>query len=70
MPKKREIKLEILKLLERTYPQDLSIGEVAKRLGIARSTASSWLRVLAAEKKIEISRKVGNAVFYRSKKGV
>jgi len=51
------------------FPKDFSIGEVAKQLGIARSTASSWLRVLVAEKKIEVSRKVGNAIFYRFKKG-
>ena len=69
MPQKREIKLKILELLRGIYPQDLSIGEVAKQLGIARSTASSWLKVLAAEGKIEISRKVGNAIFYRFKKG-
>lgn len=68
MPKRREIRLEILQLLKEAYPQDLSIGEVSKRIRVARSTASSWLRILKAERKIEVSRRVGNAIFYRFKR--
>jgi DNA-binding transcriptional ArsR family regulator len=64
---KKSIKQKILELLEKEFPRDFSIGEVAKQVGIARPTASTWLKVLLAEGKIEISRKVGNAIFYRFK---
>ena len=63
-----ENKNKILKELERTYPGDLSIHEVAKTTKLSRPTASTWLKVLEAEGKIEVSRKVGNAVFYKFKK--
>ena len=65
---KRKIKLEVLEPSKRVYLQDLSIGEVAKRVRIAGSTASLWFRVLKADGKIEVSRRVGNAIFYRFKK--
>jgi len=59
------IKQKILELLKEEFPHDFSIGEIAKQVGVARSTASTWLKVLSAEGKIEVSRKVGNAIFYR-----
>jgi len=66
--KEQLLRTRILKVLDEAYPQDLSIGEVAKRARVCRSTASMWLRVLAAERKIEVSRKVGNAIFYKLRK--
>jgi len=41
---------------------------VAKKVKVSDPTASAYLRILAAEGKVEISRKVGNAVFYREKR--
>lgn len=63
-----ENKENILTVLKEAYPGDLSIGEVAQRSRLSRGTASTWLKVLKAEDKIELSRKVGRAVFYRVKK--
>ena len=75
MSRERKIKLRIPEFLKGIYPQGLSMGEVAKRLGIyciflARSTASSWPNVLATEGKMGIPRKIGSAIFYRFKRGV
>ena len=61
-------KTKVLKALEEAYPQDLCIGEVAKATNLSRPTVSTWLKVLEAEGKIEVSRKVGKAIFYRIKK--
>ncbi len=63
-----ENKENILTVLTEAYPGDLSIGEVAQRSRLSRGTTSTWLKVLKAEGKIELSRKVGPAVFYRVKK--
>jgi len=60
---RQEIGLKILGLLRGIYPQSLWIGEVANKLGMVRSIASSWVRVLTAEGKVEVSRKVGNPIF-------
>jgi len=60
---------KVLKVLSEAYPLDFSIGEVAKRAGISKPTASTWLKVLEAEGKIILSRKIGKAKFYRIKKG-
>jgi len=65
---RREIKQKILEFLIKKHPQDFSIDEIIKQLGIAKSIAFLWLRVLTTEEKIEVSRKVGNAV-YRFKRG-
>jgi|GEM_PF-1621248 len=62
-------KEKVLKVLSEAYPLDLSIGEVAKQAGISKPTASTWLKVLEAEGKIILSRKIGKAKFYRIKKG-
>lgn len=62
-------KNKIVGELRRLYPCDLSIGEVSKRVHMSDPTVSTYLKVLEAERKIEISRKVGNAVFYRLNKG-
>jgi len=56
---------KIMKELEKAHPSDLSIGEVARKTGLSRTTVSTYLKVLEAEGKIKISRKVGRAVFYQ-----
>lgn len=63
-----ENKENILTVMKEEYPGDLSIGEVAQRSRLSRGTAATWLKVLKAEDKIELSRKIGRAVFYRVKK--
>lgn len=60
-----EKKQRILKELKKVHPSDLSIGEVAKRTKMSRATVSTYLKVLKAEGKIKISRKVGRAIFYQ-----
>lgn len=62
-------KEKVLKVLYEAYPLDLSISEVAKRAKISKPTASTWLKILEAEGKIVLFRKVGKAKFYRIKKG-
>lgn len=57
-----------MKELEKANPSDLSIGEVAEKTKLSRTTVSTYLKVLAAEGKITVSRKVGRAVFYKLKK--
>jgi len=51
------IKQKILEFLKREFPQDFSIGEIAKLVRVARCTASTWLKVLSAEGKIEVQEK-------------
>jgi len=63
-----DTKVKIMNELKRIHPCDLSAGEVAKRVKASDPTASTYLRILAAEGKVEVSRKVGNAVFYKFKK--
>ena len=61
-------KKKILEELGRIYPLDLSVREVSRQTGMSDPTASTYLKVLEAQGDIEISRKVGNAIFYRFKK--
>jgi len=63
-------KNKILRVLEKacTTPGDLSIGEIARAARMSDITASKYVGVLEAEGKIEISRRIGRAVFYRIKK--
>jgi len=61
----RESKERVLRELQSAYPMDLSIREIARKTGLSPPTVSTWLKVLEAERKVEISRKVGNATFYR-----
>jgi len=60
---RQSIKQKILELLKKKFPHPFSVGEVAKQVEVARSTAFTWLKVLSDEGKIEVSRKVGNAIF-------
>lgn len=59
----KSLVLETLKKAE----LDLSVPEVCEKTGLNRHTVSKWLEVLKAEKKIEETRKVGWARFYRVK---
>jgi len=61
-------KQRVLAELEKVHPNDLSIGEVAKKTKLSRTTVSTYLKVLEAERKIDVSRKVGRAVFYKLKR--
>ena len=63
-----EKKKRIMTELNKIYPLDLSIKEVSRRVELSEPTTSTYLRVLEAQQAIEVSRKVGNAIFYRSKK--
>lgn len=53
--------------LKKIFPCDLSINEISRRIKLSSPTASTYLKVLEAEGNIEVSRKVGNAIFYRWK---
>ena len=64
----RESKDKVFDVVKKAYPVDLPIAEVARQAKLNRVTASTWLKVLEAEGKIEVSRKVGQAVFFRLKK--
>jgi predicted ArsR family transcriptional regulator len=64
---RQSIKQEILELLKEEFPHDFSIGEIAKQVGVVRSTTSTWLKVLSAEGKIGCQEKWGNSIFYRFK---
>ena len=63
----RESKAKVLDVVRKAYPLDLPIAEVARQAKLNRVTASTWLRIVEAEGAIEVSRKVGQAVFYRFK---
>lgn len=64
----RDTKELVLAVFKAAYPNDLSIAETSKRAGVVANTASTWIKVLAAEGNLEESRKVGNAKMYRLKK--
>ncbi|HEC36712.1 hypothetical protein LCGC14_0517750 [marine sediment metagenome] len=59
-----EIKQKILKLLEKHYPKDFTIQEVANESGLHRNTVSTYLKVLVAEKKAFITRNIGKVNLY------
>jgi DNA-binding transcriptional ArsR family regulator len=66
MPRPKEGSRErVLRELEAGYPLDLSIREIAARTGLSPPTVSTWVKVLQAEGRVELSRRVGNATFYR-----
>jgi DNA-binding IclR family transcriptional regulator len=55
---------KILKCLEAEYPRDLSIEEIAAKIGMHRNTVSKYVWGLEREEKVKISRKIGNAKMY------
>ena len=62
-----DVKERILELLKQVHPLDLSIKEIAGRLGVSRVTVSKYVAVLEAEGRIEC-RVVGRAKLYRLKR--
>ncbi|MBC7129892.1 HTH domain-containing protein [Candidatus Bathyarchaeota archaeon] len=59
-----EIEEKILKCLSDAYPRDLSIEEIAAKIGVHRNTVSKYAWGLEKAGKIKISRKVGKAKMY------
>ncbi len=62
-----DLKKRIIQYLKDNYPKDFNIQEVADELGIHRNTMSTYLKVLHAEKKITLSRKIGKMNMYEFK---
>jgi len=60
----RNIEKKILKCLEAEYPKDLSIEEIATKIGVHRNTVSKYIWGLEKEGKVKISRKIGKAKMY------
>lgn len=60
----QEVEKKILNCLEREYPRDLSIQEIATKTGVHRNTISKYMWGLEKEKKVTISRTVGRAKMY------
>ncbi len=54
----------ILDLLQKEYPKDFSIEEIAAKTGLHRNTASKYVFGLEKEGKIKIARKIGHAKMY------
>ncbi len=59
-----EIKQKILEFLKQSHPKDFSVQEVADGTEFHRNTVSVYLKVMVAEKKVIIARKIGNANLY------
>jgi predicted ArsR family transcriptional regulator len=52
---------------QKAHPSDLSISEVAAKVGVSANTASTYIKVLVAEGFLEQSRRIGNARLFRLK---
>lgn len=66
--REEDTKKTVLAVFKTAYPNDLSIAEASKHAGVAPNTASTWIKVLNAERMLEESRKIGNAKMYRLRK--
>lgn len=62
--KREEAKEKILKILDNSYPDDLTSTEIAKRSKIFRYTITKYLKELTDEKKLR-TRKIGKYALYR-----
>lgn len=62
-----ETKKKVLKVLGEVYPKDLCIKEVSVKAGLSHYTTSMYLKILEAEGRVEFTRQVGRAKFYRTK---
>jgi len=60
----QNIEGKILKCLEMEFPKDLSIEEIAAKIGVHRNTVSKYIWGLEKEGKVRISRKIGRAKMY------
>jgi DNA-binding IclR family transcriptional regulator len=54
----------ILIFLQKQYPKDLSIEEIAEQTGLHRNTVAKYLFGLAKEGKVKNSRTIGRAKMY------
>jgi DNA-binding IclR family transcriptional regulator len=54
----------ILNFLQRQYPKDFSIEEVAAETGLHRNTVSKYLFGLEKASKVKTSRTIGRAKMY------
>lgn len=55
---------DIIELLQKNYPKDYNVKEMAKELNIHRHTVGNYVKTLVAEGKIIISRTIGKAKMY------
>ena len=62
-------KTKVLNAFHEAAPADLSMSEAAKRAGVSPNTASTYIKVLIAEGRLEESRRIGNAKLFRLKGG-
>uniref|UniRef100_A0A7J2T9G7 ArsR family transcriptional regulator n=1 Tax=Ignisphaera aggregans TaxID=334771 RepID=A0A7J2T9G7_9CREN len=62
----KPVKERILELLREVCPHDLPIKEIAKRVGVSRTTASKYITILEAEE-VVVCRFVGRAKLCRAK---
>ncbi len=60
---------EILAVLRKHYPRDLSIKEVAELSGYSRETVSKYLYGLEKEGKVKLNRVLGHTKLFISLKG-
>jgi DNA-binding IclR family transcriptional regulator len=60
----QEVEALILVLLQKEYPKDFSIEEIAAKTGLHRNTVSKYVFGLEKEGKVKISRNVGRAKMY------
>ena len=60
-------KEKVRKGFQEAHPSDLSISEVAAKVGVSVNTASTYIKVLVAEGLLEQSRPIGNARLFRLK---
>ena len=57
-------KRKVLRAFEEAAPGDLSVSEAARRAAVSSNTASTYIKVLVAEAKLEESRRIGNAKLF------
>jgi response regulator of citrate/malate metabolism len=57
-------KQKILHAIKESYPNDLSIKEVAEKSKLSRETVSKYAGILLAENKIKLGRRIGKAKMY------
>ena len=62
-------KRKVFNAFEEAAPGDLSVSEAAKRAQVSSNTASTYIKVLVAETKLEESRRIGNAKLFRLNSG-
>jgi DNA-binding Lrp family transcriptional regulator len=60
----QDIEKLILEFLQKEYPKDFSIEEIAEKTGIHRNTVSKYVFGLEKEGTVKISRNVGRAKMY------